>query len=159
MLFRSANQISADYAIWIFVGLKIFIVAAVFLPAVSVIAMFSVWWERKVAGHIQSRVGPMHVGGWHGWAQSLADGIKLILKEDLMPRAADSFLFRLAPYLAFAPVFTAFLGLAFGPQLVFEQKLNIGVLYILAVLSIEVMGTILAGWGSASKWSIYGAIR
>ena len=68
----------------------------------------------------------------------------MILKEDLMPRAGDSFLFRLAPYLAFAPVFTAFLGLAFGPQLVFEQKLNIGVLYILAVLSIEVMGTILA---------------
>ncbi len=159
MLNSIANQISAEYAIWIFVGLKIFIVAAVFLPAVSVIAMFSIWWERKVAAHIQSRVGPMHVGGWHGWAQSLADGIKLILKEDLIPRDADSFLFRLAPYLAFAPVFTAFLGLAFGPQLVFEQKLNIGVLYILAVLSIEVMGTILAGWGSASKWSIYGAMR
>ena len=159
MINHYAQQLSAEHAIWIVVAIKVAIVGATFLPAISLIAMFSIWWERKVAGHIQSRVGPMHVGGWHGWAQSLADGIKLILKEDLMPRDADSFLFRLAPYLAFGPVFAAFLALPFGPQLVFESALSIGVLYVLAILSIEVMGTILAGWGSASKWSIYGAMR
>ncbi len=145
--------------IWIEVLIRLGIMATVILPVISVIAMFSIWWERKVAGHAQSRVGPMHVGGWHGWAQSIADGVKLILKEDLIPRGADRFLFRLAPYLAFAPVFTAFLALSFSPQLCFEPGLNIGVLYLLAVLSIEVMGTILAGWGSNSKWAIFGAMR
>jgi len=135
----------AAYGIWLVIAIKVGIVAAVFLPAISVIAMFSIWWERKVAGHIQSRLGPMHVGGWHGWAQSIADGVKLILKEDLMPNGADGFLFRLAPYLAFAPVFAAFLVLPFGPQFIFENGLNIGVLYVMAVLSVEVMGVILAG--------------
>lgn len=159
MLETLAEHISTQHSIWVLVGLKVMIVASVFLPAISVIAMFSIWWERKLAGHIQSRVGPMHVGGWHGWAQSIADGIKLILKEDLIPRNADPFLFRLAPYLAFAPVFAAFLALPFGPQLVFEDALNIGVLYVLAILAVEVMGTILAGWGSNSKWAIYGAMR
>ena len=156
-----AEQMKLDGGlVWIIaIVLRIALVAAAFLPAISLIAMFSIWWERKVAGHIQSRLGPMHVGGWHGWAQSLADGIKLILKEDLMPSGADGFLFRLAPYLAFAPVFAAFLALPFGPQFVFENGLNIGVLYLLAVLSVEVMGTILAGWGSNSKWAIYGAMR
>ncbi len=145
--------------IWLIIAFKTAIVASVFLPAISLIAMFSIWWERKVAGHIQSRVGPMHTGGWHGWSQSVADGLKLILKEDLIPADADAFLFRLAPYLAFGPVFAAFLALPFGPQFVFEAGLNIGVLYILAVLSVEVMGVILAGWGSGSKWSVYGAMR
>ena len=144
---------------WLFIAIKVAIVAMVFLPAISVIAMFSIWWERKVAGHIQSRVGPMHVGGWHGWAQSIADGVKLIFKEDLIPRGADSFLFRLAPYMAFAPVFAGFLALPFGPQFVYEAGLNIGVLYVLAVLSVEIMSVIMAGWGSNSKWAIYGAMR
>lgn len=165
MIEELAKQVATDAGLsdsmvpWVEIGMNVGIVATVFLPLISVIAMFSIWWERKVAGHIQGRVGPMHVGLWHGWAQSIADGVKLILKEDLIPKGADSFLFRLAPYLAFAPVFAAFLALPFGPQFIFENGLNIGVLYILAVLSIEVMGTILAGWGSNSKWSIYGAMR
>ncbi|MCE9591485.1 MAG: NADH-quinone oxidoreductase subunit NuoH [Planctomycetes bacterium] len=157
-----AASLQLNYAttgIWLVIAIKVGIVAAVFLPAISVIAMFSIWWERKVSGHIQSRLGPMHTGGWHGWSQSIADGIKLILKEDLMPDGADPFLFRLAPYLAFAPVFAAFVALPFGPQFTFEAGLNIGVLYLLAVLSVEVMGVILAGWGSNSKWAIYGAMR
>ncbi len=145
--------------VWLMIATKVGIVAAVFLPGISLLAMFSIWWERKVAGHMQSRLGPMHTGGWHGWSQSIADGIKLILKEDLIPSGADVFLFRLAPYLAFAPVFAAFLALPFGPQFVFESGLHVGVLYVLAVLSLEIMGVILAGWGSNSKWSMYGAMR
>lgn len=140
-------------------AIRVWIVASVFLPLISLIAMFCIWWERKTAGHIQSRVGPVHVGGRFGWLQSLADGVKLVSKEDLIPTGADHLLFRLAPYLAFAPVFAAFVALPFGPQWCFEPALHIGVLYLLAVLAVEVMGTMLAGWGSNSKWSIYGAMR
>ncbi|MEX0776613.1 MAG: NADH-quinone oxidoreductase subunit NuoH [Phycisphaeraceae bacterium] len=157
-----AQQLSLDpgvWSVWITIALRFTLVATVFTGGISVLAMFAIWWERKVAGHMQSRLGPMHVGGWHGWAQSIADGAKLLMKEDLIPSGADGFLFRLAPYLAFAPVFAAFLALPFGPQWVFEAGLNIGVLYLLAVLSVEVMGVILAGWGSNSKWAIYGAMR
>ena len=99
--------------------------AMVFVPAVMLIAMFCIWWERKVAGHIQSRLGPNRVGPI-GLLQSLADGIKLLLKEDLVPKDADKLLFRLAPYLAFAPAFAAFLALPFGPDLTFEPRLNVG---------------------------------
>src|SRR5436190_1926932 len=134
------------------------VVAVVFLPLVSVVAMFCIWWERKVAGHIQSRLGPNRVGPI-GILQSLADGIKLLLKEDLIPKDADEFLFRLAPYLAFAPAFAALLALPFGPNLTFEPRLNVGVFWILAMLSVEVMGVILAGWASNNKWSVYGAMR
>ncbi|MCC6910040.1 MAG: NADH-quinone oxidoreductase subunit H [Phycisphaerales bacterium] len=144
---------------WIcFVVVKVLVAAAVFLPAISLLAMLSIWAERKVAGHIQGRLGPKHVGPF-GILQSLADGIKLLVKEDLVPAGADSFLFRLAPYLAFAPVLAAFLAIPFGPQFVFEAGLNVGLLYILAILGVEVMGVILSGWASNSKWAIYGAMR
>src|SRR5687767_6568992 len=134
------------------------LVATVFLGGVSLIAMFSIWWERKVAGHIQSRLGPNRVGPI-GLLQSLADGAKLILKEDLIPKDADHLLFRLAPYLAFAPAFAAFLAVPFGPDFTFEPRLSVGVFWILAILSVEVMGVILAGWASNNKWSVYGAMR
>jgi len=135
------------------------IALAAFVPLVLLIAMISIWGERKVAGHMQSRIGPNRVGGFHGWLQSLADGIKLLLKEDLRPAEADSLLFRIAPYLAFAPVFAAFIALPFGPDMVFEPRLNVGVFYVLAIMGVEVMGVILAGWGSNNKWAVYGAMR
>src|SRR2546421_3891571 len=134
------------------------VILAVFIPAVMVFAMFAIWWERKVAGHMQSRLGPNRVGPI-GILQSLADGIKLLTKEDLLPKDADRFLFRLAAYLAFAPVFAAFLALPWGPNFCFEPRLNVGVFWILAMLAVEVMGVILAGWASNNKWAIYGAMR
>jgi NADH-quinone oxidoreductase subunit H len=134
------------------------LVAVVFLPAVMLFAMFAIWWERKVAGHMQSRLGPNRVGPI-GILQSLADGIKLLTKEDLTPRDADWFLFKLAPYIAFAPVFAAFLALPFGPDMTFEPRLSVGLFWILAILSVEIMGVILAGWASNNKWSVYGAMR
>ena len=134
------------------------VIGMVFVSSAMLIAMLSIWWERKVAGHMQSRIGPNRVGPI-GLFQSLADGIKLILKEDLCPKDADGLLFRLAPYLAFAPAFAAFVALPFGPNFTFEPRLNVGVFWILAILSVEVMGVILAGWASNNKWSVYGAMR
>lgn len=124
----------------------------------NLIPMYTIWWERKVAGRIQSRLGPMRVGGWHGWSQSIADGIKLILKEDLIPAQADGPLFRAAPYFAVIPAALAFLALPFGATYVFRD-LDVGLVFVLGVLGIEVVGVIMAGWASNNKWSVYGAMR
>lgn len=124
----------------------------------NIIPIYTIWWERKVAGRIQSRLGPMRVGGWHGWSQSLADGIKLMLKEDLIPKDADRVLFRLAPYLAIIPAALGFVALPFGDRYVFRE-LDVALVFILGVLGIEVVGVILAGWASNNKWSVYGAMR
>ncbi len=121
------------------------------------------WWRcsgsggGKVSARIQSRFGPNRVGPI-GLLQSLADGIKLILKEDLVP-ATPTACSSASPYLAFAPAFAAFVALPFGPELTFEPRLNVGVFWILAMLSVEVMGVILAGWSSNNKWAVYGAMR
>lgn len=128
------------------------------LTFVSLLAMFCIWWERKVSAKMQSRLGPMRVGGWHGWSQSLADGIKLMAKEDFIPASADGPLFRLAPYLAFVPALAAFMVLPFGAYWVMRD-LDVALLLLLAVLSIEVIGVLVAGWASNNKWSVYGAIR
>jgi NADH-quinone oxidoreductase subunit H len=100
----------------------------------------------------------MRVGGWHGWAQSPADGLKLLTKEDLIPADADRVLFRLAPYLAFVPALSAFVALPFGFMWVFRD-LDVALIFILAMLGLEVFGVILAGWASNNKWSVYGAMR
>lgn len=144
----------------IFLGLlwDVVLILMVFLPFISLFAMLAIWAERKVAGHMQCRPGPNRVGPI-GLFQSVADGVKLILKEDLTPADADTFLFRLAPYLAFVPVFVAFLALPFAPDWVFEPRLATGLFWLLAVLSVEVTGVILAGWASNNKWSVYGAMR
>lgn len=124
----------------------------------NLVPAYFIWWERKVAGRIQSRTGPMRVGGWHGWAQSIADGIKLILKEDLVPGQADGLLFRAAPYFALIPSFLAFLALPFGAAYMFRE-MDVALVFILAMLGVEVVGVILAGWASNNKWSMYGAMR
>ena len=125
---------------------------------ISIIPGFGIWWERKVAGRIQSRLGPMRVGGWHGWAQSPADAIKLIFKEDLVPAEGDAILYRLAPYLALVPSICLFIALPFATSYVFRD-LDVALIFILAMLGIEVVGVILAGWASNNKWSVYGAMR
>ncbi|MGB2986285.1 MAG: NADH-quinone oxidoreductase subunit NuoH [Phycisphaerae bacterium] len=124
----------------------------------TIVPVFTIWWERKVAGRIQSRLGPMRVGGWHGWAQSPADGIKLVLKEDLVPKGADGPLFRLAPYFAIIPSAAAYMALPFGVTYVFRD-LDVALIFILALLGIEVVAVILGGWASNNKWSVYGGMR
>jgi NADH-quinone oxidoreductase subunit H len=145
-------------ALWVILAYSALIMATVVAGFVALIPLFCIWWERKVSGRIQSRYGPNRVGPI-GLLQSFADGIKLLTKEDLRPSAADTLLFRLAPYLAFVPVFAAFLAIPFAPDMVFEPNLAVGVFWILSILSVEVMGVILAGWGSNNKWSVYGAMR
>ncbi len=125
---------------------------------ISLTAMFAIWWERKVAGRMQSRLGPMRVGGWHGWAQSLADGLKLLQKEDIYLAGADRPLYRLAAYIAFVPAVCMFLALPFSAAWV-GRDLDIGLIFILAMIGVGVIGVLLAGWASNNKWSMYGAMR
>jgi NADH-quinone oxidoreductase subunit H len=132
--------------------------AAVLIGFMLVNAIFSVWLERKVSGRIQDRLGPTRVGGKFGWLQTLADGMKLLVKEDIIPASADHMLFRLGPYIALAGSFLAYLALPFGDGLV-ASNMNVALFFMLAVMSTEVFGIILIGYGSGSKWSLFGGMR
>ncbi len=135
------------------------IVHAVFLIAFyGVVPMVAIWLERKISGRIQDRLGPTRVGGKFGWLQGLADGLKAIQKEDILPAAADAMLFRLAPYLANVAVFGAFMLLPFSRDWL-AVAADIGLFILLAMLALEVLGIVLAGYASGSKWSLFGGMR
>ncbi len=139
-----------------------------------VVTMLMVWFERKVIAGMQNRVGPNKAGPW-GILQTLADGIKLFFKEDLIPDRSDRFMFRLAPYLALVPAFLAFAIIPLGGDFrdgkgglvtLFGHQTRlqladppVGVLFALAISSIAVYGIMLAGWSSGSKYPLLGAVR
>jgi NADH-quinone oxidoreductase subunit H len=131
-----------------------FVVLSIF---VAPLAGVTSWLERRVWARMQSRVGPNRVGP-QGILQWLADGIKNLLKEDLIPSAADAKLFSLAPYVVFVGFLCTFVVVPFGSALIVAD-LNIGILYILAVTSLVVVGILMAGWASNNKWSLLGGMR
>ena len=133
-------------------------VGAVLLGYILVSTIFLVWLERKVAGHMQSRLGPMRTGGWHGWLQPLIDGFKLIFKEDIIPSGADKFVFMVAPFIVFVPSIMMLAVIPFSEKLV-AVDLNMGLVYILGVSSIGVIGIVMAGWSSNNKYSLLGGLR
>ena len=134
------------------------LVALVVLSAfVAPLAGVTSWLERRVWARMQSRVGPNRVGP-QGILQWLADGIKNLLKEDLIPAAADAKLFSLAPYVVFMGFLCAFVVIPFGENLIVAD-LNIGILYVLGVTSLVVVGILMAGWSSNNKWSLLGGMR
>ncbi len=138
-------------------ALLVFFGAFVVLNFVMLSVLFLIWLERKVAGHIQNRPGPLFVG-WHGTLVTLADGIKLIQKEELIPKQADNLLFRSAPYFVFLGMFMAIAVIPFSRYLQVAD-FSASLLYIFAVGTLVPVGIIIAGWSSNSKYSAFGAMR
>jgi len=158
-----------------FLNLDIFILlpligllgGTVIFLVMAVNALVAVYFERKVSAFMQDRLGPMEVGilgfkggkkFWGGIGQTLADAIKLLTKEDILPKKSDKFLMILAPFIIFCGAFLTFIGLPFAQNIVISD-FNIGLFYIVAMSSVGVIGIILAGWSSNNKWSLYGAMR
>ncbi len=123
----------------------------------AIYAGIFIYFERRIAGRMMSRIGPNRVGP-HGLLQFLADALKLIMKEDIIPDAADRPLFKLAPYLMAMGVFAGWAVLPFSHRFI-GADLNIGVLYVLGITSISVVGILMSGWASNSKWSLFGGMR
>jgi NADH-quinone oxidoreductase subunit H len=142
---------SAGNMFWAFV----YIVLIFLGLSVAVIAMN--WLERKILAHMQVRLGPMRVGP-HGLLQPIADALKLLIKEDIMPAEADPFVFWVAPLLVVITAFTVFIVVPFGPTHAVTD-MNIGVLFMLGVSSLSVLGVVMAGWASNSHYPLMGALR
>lgn len=145
-----ADVLANDYVL---LALKIGVLL-ILLPATLVLG----WVELKVGAHMQHRLGPMYPGGFHGWAQTLADGIKFVLKENIVPRAADRAVFALVPYITMLGAALIFVVIPAGPNLVIED-FEVGIFYVLAASSVGVIGVLMAGWASANKYSLLGALR
>lgn len=156
ILHRFFSSVGPDF--WLGYALAAAAHLGLLINVVAVGALVFIWMERKIAGRIQDRLGPTRVGGKFGWLQTLADGIKLVAKEDITPKDADHLLFKVAPYVSFAASFTAYMALPFANGWA-AQEVNVGVFFIIAVLGLEVFGVILAGYASGSKWSLFGAMR
>ncbi|WP_428330225.1 complex I subunit 1/NuoH family protein [Mucilaginibacter sp.] len=134
-----------------------FLVAIGLFGFSALFALFGVYAERKVSAFIQDRLGPTETGKY-GSLQTFADILKMLQKELITPAAADKLLFILAPAIIFIAVYMGFAAMPWAPGLV-PSKLNIGVYYVFAIISIETLGILMAGWGSNNKYSILGAMR
>lgn len=114
--------------------------------------------EHKAMAHMQGRLGPMYAGGFHGWAQLVADGIKFVQKEEIVPAAADRSIFKLAPAVALLPYLVAMAAIPLSPTWV-AADLDTGLLFVLAASAVGVLGNLIGGWASANKYALLGAMR
>ncbi|MBC8257169.1 MAG: NADH-quinone oxidoreductase subunit NuoH [Candidatus Marinimicrobia bacterium] len=158
--FSEMNSVLVLSVVLITSGVVIFTIMAVN-------ALVAVYFERKVSAFMQDRLGPMEVGlfgfkggkkFWGGIGQTFADAIKLLTKEDILPKDADRFLMILAPFIIFTGALLTFVAVPLAQNIVISD-FNIGIFYIVAMSSVGVIGVILAGWSSNNKWSLYGAMR
>ena len=139
---------------WLPLVIKAVLVLGIFLVVPLVVG----YMEHKVLAHMQARLGPMEAGQFHGWAQLMADGAKFIQKEDIVPAAADGPVFSVAPGVALVPYLVVLVVIPFGSDL-YALNLDIGIFFVLAMSSIGVLGVLMAGWASANKFSLMGALR
>ena len=149
-------------------GWVIALKAVLIFLVLVLLTLFNIWWERRVVARMQHRIGP-NVHGPFGLLQSLADGVKLALKEDITPKAADKVVFFLAPVIATVPAFVTFSVIPFGPVVTIPftdtqtplqlTDLPVAVLFVLAVASIGIYGIVLGGWSSGSTYSLLGGLR
>jgi len=146
------EQLTSNF--WLALILKTVLVMGFFL----VVPLGVGYMEHKVLAHMQSRLGPMEAGAFHGWAQLIADGVKFIQKENVVPAAADRTIFTLAPAVAMVPYIAILVVLPFSDTL-FALDLDVGIFFVMAMSSVSVIGVLMAGWSSANKFSLIGALR
>src|SRR5436305_12365473 len=152
LLLKFFSEQTVNYVIWPFIQIGLVVVITTGWVA------YATYLERKISAFMQARLGPMRVGPW-GLLQPIADGIKLLTKEDFIPENADRWIFFAAPYIAVAAAFITFSVIPFAPDWGVITDVNIGLLFVLAVSSVGVLALILAGWSSNSKYSLLGALR
>lgn len=133
------------------------IAGALIMGYITVFSLLAVYAERKISAFMQSRLGPTEVGPY-GLLQTLADGVKLLGKEDIIPKDSDKALFIIGPIFVFTGVFISYVCLPFGRDLI-AADLNIGLIFLAAVASVEVIGILMAGWASNNKWALFGTMR
>ena len=140
--------------VWLALIVKTLVVMGAFLTMPLAVG----YMEHKVLAHMQARLGPMEAGNFHGWAQLVADGVKFVQKEDIVPEAADPSVFPLAPAVALIPYIALFVVIPFSDSL-WAVNLDVGIFFALAMSSVSVIGVLMAGWASANKFSLIGALR
>jgi NADH-quinone oxidoreductase subunit H len=141
---------------WLILGAKL-IAIAVLIPLAGLVIGYS---ELKISAHMQSRIGPYFAGGRFGWAQLIADGLKFIQKEDIIPAEADRPVFRWAPAVVLLSTVALFVVIPFGPgDNLIVADLSLGIFYALAIASVGTVGVLMAGWSSANKYSLMGGLR
>jgi NADH-quinone oxidoreductase subunit H len=149
------TELALDVGWGTILAIKTVVVLAI-IPLGAIILGYT--FLLKMMAHMQSRLGPMDPGGFHGWFQLVGDGIKFIQKEDVMPAKSDRRIFAIAPAVVVISTFLVFLVLPAGPDLI-VSNLDVGVFYALAVSSLSVVGVLMAGWASANKFALLGALR
>jgi NADH-quinone oxidoreductase subunit H len=152
LLKTGLGQETINHVVWPFIQIGLVVLL------VTVWVAYATYLERKISAFMQARLGPMRVGPW-GLLQPLADGLKLLTKEDFVPEKADRWIFFFAPYIAVVAAFITLSVIPFGPDWAVITDINIGLLFVLAVSSVGVLALILAGWSSNSKYSLLGALR